>query len=66
MLTIVRLERFHDDRESSEPARNSQAKTSRAPGRTAVTYALLDNLDPRYVLAEWWNTSGQAVDLVEV
>ena len=29
-------------------------------------YALLDNLHPRRVLTEWWNTNGDAIDLVEV
>ena len=45
---------------------NLRRTVRKATGEDFCFYTLLDNLHPRRVLTEWWNTDGQAVDLVEV
>lgn len=45
---------------------NLRRTVRKATSEDFCLYTLLDNLHPRRVLTEWWNTDGQAVDLVEV
>lgn len=45
---------------------NLRRTVSKASGQGFCLYGLLDNLHPERVLGEWWNTSGETLDLLDL